>query len=140
MIRKKPANLLMQVMQILDNWELVPEDEEYDNNVQCQDGDGTTWNNAIRVVRKDVQHLLELELRNIERADHLVDDTKKVNALTWTAEKPTAAGWYWWRPEDNDLNPIVCWVSSDGIALFINFAPSTVRDMPGEWLGPLTPE
>lgn len=58
----------------------------------------------------------------------------------WTREKPTVPGWYWWRPEDNGLNPIVCWVSSDGIALFINFAPSMVRDMPGEWLGPLTPE
>ena len=57
----------------------------------------------------------------------------------WSSEKPTKPGWYWYRPENNGLNSLMCWVSTDGVVMFVMFKHSHIRDMDGEWVGPLQP-
>lgn len=62
----------------------------------------------------------------------------------WTREKPTVAGWYWWRRDQHAL-PGVAIVCSDLSGYYMNRTGynSTfdhVDDVIGEWLGPLTPD
>lgn len=57
--------------------------------------------------------------------------------VVWTTERPTTPGWYWWSEEPGLMNGLICWVSTDGWALFIAFPPRRVQDMPGKWAGPI---
>ena len=62
----------------------------------------------------------------------------------WTREKPTEAGWYWWRRDQHAL-PGVAIVCSDLSGYYMNRTGynSTfdhVDDVIGEWLGPITPD
>ncbi len=62
----------------------------------------------------------------------------------WTREKPTAAGWYWWR-RDNTKKPRCVRVREFGGRLVVWDIPDDMEkafdDMKpcGEWLGPITP-
>ena len=61
----------------------------------------------------------------------------------WTREKPTVAGWYWWRRDQHAL-PGVAIVCSDLSGYYMNRTGHNstfdhVDDVIGEWLGPLTP-
>ena len=72
----------------------------------------------------------------------------------WTREKPTAAGWYWWRCWDQsgvaivkELGPKRPWHTDDYSAEVVLFnskgALSSTRlnrMTDGEWLGPITPD
>lgn len=64
----------------------------------------------------------------------------------WTTERPTRAGWYWWRnlPEHDPAvvriftrNGFmrVDWGSKDA-----DYLSPWTRDVGGEWQGPLEPE
>ena len=69
--------------------------------------------------------------------------------MTWTTEKPTKPGWYWWRqlPTDTEFQIVRVRVddmglqSDDGkslIALNDKFY-ELVENMPGEWAALLEP-
>ena len=62
----------------------------------------------------------------------------------WTREKPTVAGWYWWRRDQHAL-PGVAIVCSDLSGYYMNRTGHNstfdhVDDVIGEWLGPITPD
>lgn len=44
-------NIWVQALDIVNHWILVPGDEAYDNMVG-KDGDGTSWNKALRQIQK----------------------------------------------------------------------------------------
>ena len=66
---------------------------------------------------------------------------------TWTRERPTVAGWYWWRAES-------FYVGVRCVEIVRDFFTNKLRvsgddaflkglefdDIPGEWLGPITPD
>ena len=64
--------------------------------------------------------------------------------MNWTREKPTVAGWYWWRRDQHAL-PGVAIVCSDFSGYYMNRTGHNatfdhVDDVIGEWLGPITPD
>lgn len=65
-------------------------------------------------------------------------------AKRWTRERPTVAGWYWWRIQE-DSDPFVVEVVREGGKLWAQWirrgriATWLVSDHGGEWKGPLTP-
>ena len=64
----------------------------------------------------------------------------------WTADKPNASGWYWWRNLLTDNAPEVWAIvdHGDGLEVIGPFDETAldewVSDMGGEWLGPITPD
>ena len=55
--------------------------------------------------------------------------------MTWTTEKPTKSGWYWWRRRGD---PFVLSVVEIEGQLFANGASvEELTDHDGEWSGPL---
>lgn len=44
-------NVWVQALTIVNDWKLCPEDELHDNEVG-KDGDGTSWNQALRRIEK----------------------------------------------------------------------------------------
>lgn len=61
--------------------------------------------------------------------------------MTWTTDKPTRPGWYWWRYDATSPTPAIYHVELDHKALitrgWMNSALPLVDD--GEWAGPLEP-
>ncbi len=61
----------------------------------------------------------------------------------WAREKPTEAGWYWWRFREGK-DPVVMKIGDDHIAKTNVFTIGTsvllIDELPGEWLGPITPD
>lgn len=58
---------------------------------------------------------------------------------TWTTEKPTTPGWYWWSRKGR---PLVCSVYRDEYdkMLYVMFPEDSVRrvaDQDGQWAGPI---
>ena len=76
-----------------------------------------------------------------------VDGLHGVHIMTeagWTSEKPTAAGWYWWRRDQHAL-PGVAIVCSDLSGYYMsrtghNSTFDHVDDVIGEWRGPISPD
>lgn len=62
----------------------------------------------------------------------------------WTRNKPTVAGWYWWRDDSKSMpHAILVWSTSDNTLQAKGGFWTTSQDvarMDGEWLGPLSPE
>lgn len=60
----------------------------------------------------------------------------------WTTNKPKEAGWYWWRKRKG--NGEVEWCVCQEVYLRRGLLYATdcgyVKDLPGEWIGPITPE
>lgn len=54
-----------------------------------------------------------------------------VSAMTWTTEKPTVPGWYWWR---NKTRMDIFQVRQIDIDIW-----DDVPHAPAEWAGPLEP-
>jgi hypothetical protein len=54
----------------------------------------------------------------------------------WTTERPTTAGWYWWRFNEN-RNPTAIYLSSDHVDGRDVFTVGTIvlllHEVPGEW-------
>lgn len=64
-------------------------------------------------------------------------------AMTWTREKPTAPGWYWYRGVGVLAIVEVCWhtsvIRSHLRAFFVTGRQGHIDDLGGEWVGPMEP-
>ena len=59
----------------------------------------------------------------------------------WTREKPTVAGFWWWRQHDRVKHPYIVEVDSEMNVWFHGKEEeSRVDYLTGEWLGPLSPD
>lgn len=65
----------------------------------------------------------------------------KGEGVTWTTEKPTQTGWYWYRKDSIDAPMLYCGVAWDHIVDFagLNEPVAFMKDdlLEGEWSGPL---
>ena len=66
----------------------------------------------------------------------------KGEGVTWTTEKPTQTGWYWYRKDSIDAPMLLyCGVAWDHIVDFagLNEPVAFMKDhlLEGEWSGPL---
>ena len=67
--------------------------------------------------------------------------------MTWTLQKPTMSGWYWFREPGLNLDkPMPAWVYQSGQTFYVklcgaheDFKERRVSDLEGEWAGPITP-
>lgn len=61
----------------------------------------------------------------------------------WTREKPTEPGWYWWRDEGlyNGIKILQLSLVMSDLQVHEHGMLNglLVRELPGEWQGPLTP-
>jgi hypothetical protein len=68
--------------------------------------------------------------------------------MTWTTEKPTTSGWYFYRESGKNLDkPMVAWVFTSGKFIYVSlFLPhgqmpytetGQTKDFSGEWWGPV---
>jgi hypothetical protein len=55
--------------------------------------------------------------------------------MTWTTEKPTVPGWYWYREIEGE--PEILSIYKDNGQLLISGIG--LQEFPGEWAGPLEP-
>jgi hypothetical protein len=55
--------------------------------------------------------------------------------MTWTTEKPTVPGWYWYREIEGE--PEILAIYKDNGQLLISGIG--LQEFPGEWAGPLKP-
>lgn len=58
--------------------------------------------------------------------------------LTWTTEKPTKPGWYWWR-NNSCFDPDILKVDVLGDKFVIHRDEDILETPHGEWAGPLEP-
>jgi len=65
----------------------------------------------------------------------------KASGLTWTTEKPTQPGWYWWRKSRRHEIEIAKLWDVDNIYGQFHQDPHVFRvdEVGGEWAGPLAP-
>ncbi len=59
--------------------------------------------------------------------------------MNWTREKPTAAGWYWWRQEKGMMEVPREVVYSPFYRGLVTQGERLIAG-DGEWLGPITPD
>ena len=59
--------------------------------------------------------------------------------LSWSAEKPSQAGWYWRRGTYRDPSPIIVEVDEAGYFQWPDGSFDDVKATGGEWAGPLDP-
>src|SRR5512146_2490380 len=59
--------------------------------------------------------------------------------LSWSAEKPSQAGWYWRRGTYRDPSPIIVEVDEAGDFQWPDGSFDDVKVTGGEWAGPLDP-
>lgn len=60
--------------------------------------------------------------------------------LTWTTQKPTVRGWYWFRAPKHGWRDSIVWLERDGNdgELYMPDDDSTsVNEIDGEWAGPI---
>ena len=59
--------------------------------------------------------------------------------MTWTIEKPTRPGWYWYRKDEKDIQLLVDVrkIEEHLTAAWPNSLTEFIDSMPGEWAGPL---
>ncbi len=63
----------------------------------------------------------------------------------WSPDKPTVAGWYWWRQSRHDVAQpcFVYWAEQDTLFLhrcWAKYPDRVLSDVRGgEWQGPITP-
>ena len=68
--------------------------------------------------------------------------------MSWTLQKPTTPGWYWFREPGLNLDkPMPAWVYQTGQILYVKlcgaheaFEDTRLTDLKGEWAGPITPD
>jgi len=62
--------------------------------------------------------------------------------MIWMTTKPTVPGWYWWRYSFG-RTPTVMFISREHLHEHDVFTEGVLvmflREVPGEWAGPLTP-
>jgi hypothetical protein len=57
--------------------------------------------------------------------------------LRWTEEKPTEPGWYWYRGEVDDADPLIVEVDRAGYFQWPDGGFQEVKLTKGEWAGPI---
>lgn len=60
-----------------------------------------------------------------------------MSALTWTEQKPTAAGWYWFRGQAHEADPFIVEVDQSGQFQWPDGGYQEVSLAKGEWAGPI---
>jgi hypothetical protein len=55
----------------------------------------------------------------------------------WTTQKPTAAGWYWFRGESHEADPFIVLVDEAGQFQWPDGGFQEVSLAKGEWAGPI---
>lgn len=55
----------------------------------------------------------------------------------WTHEKPTGAGWYWFRGEAHEADPFIVQVDAAGHFQWPDGGYQEVALAKGEWAGPI---
>ena len=58
--------------------------------------------------------------------------------MTWTTEKPTKSGWYWWRDEEGHA-VVEVYPTETSTAVWRRGLLYNLNDVMGEWAGPLDP-
>ncbi|MFO0774513.1 MAG: hypothetical protein U0172_07615 [Nitrospiraceae bacterium] len=59
--------------------------------------------------------------------------------LYWTAERPTAPGWYWHRGLGEDTDALIVLVDDAGYFQWPDGGFSEAAQTDGQWAGPLEP-
>ena len=59
--------------------------------------------------------------------------------MTWTTEKPTKPGWYWWRNNASEPRVVNIWQSRVHASILKASGLGEVLYCDGEWAGPLEP-
>ena len=62
------------------------------------------------------------------------------SSMTWTTEKPTESGWYWWRAPGLPLMGVVVQVDVEADTVYSSGTDADAsldQRMGGEWLVPL---
>lgn len=74
----------------------------------------------------------------VERTLAYLEAAGAPSPLRWTREKPKRAGWYWYRNQGN-LNIGDVFMAVWGFVANLNGSghPVSVKDLDGEWAGPL---
>ncbi|WP_447973589.1 hypothetical protein [Nitrospira sp. Kam-Ns4a] len=57
--------------------------------------------------------------------------------LTWTTDKPLKAGWYWYRGEAREADPLIVQVDETGLFQWPDGTFQEVKLTRGEWAGPI---
>ena len=68
--------------------------------------------------------------------------------MTWTKDKPSSLGWYWYRQPDFNMDkPMPAWVFDSHRLFYVQLMPvhepsnapvaKNVKDYDGEWYGPM---
>jgi hypothetical protein len=60
-----------------------------------------------------------------------------MGTLAWTAEKPLKAGWYWYRGEAAEADPLIVQVDEAGYFQWPDGGFQEVALAKGEWAGPI---
>jgi hypothetical protein len=102
------------------------------------------WNSLFENISHHERAVLESPvLKEILDSHAALTDALAQAAGTWTTEKPTMPGWYWWSPTSNPKRPEVVRVTVlENISMAFAeqagiLSPMPVEDMNGEWWGPL---
>lgn len=85
-------------------------------HMSCQDVGGTHFDYAVQAVK--------------EFAD-------RQQGLAWTTEKPTQAGWYWWRLNANGYCCVHSIEDDTGELFIATSENSNLDELGGQWSGPL---
>jgi hypothetical protein len=59
--------------------------------------------------------------------------------LRWTTQKPTQAGWYWYRGQAHEEEPFIVQVDRAGQFQWPDGGFQEVTLAKGEWAGPIEP-
>ena len=59
--------------------------------------------------------------------------------LRWTTQKPTQAGWYWYRGRSHEEEPLIVQVDHAGQFQWPDGGFQEVTLTKGEWAGPIEP-
>ena len=61
--------------------------------------------------------------------------------MTWTTEKPTKPGWYWYRGEcGGHTVKVIHYIDDDGDGPYLATSEDlNLTDLDGEWAGPVEP-
>ncbi len=57
--------------------------------------------------------------------------------LTWTEQRPTQAGWYWFRGQAHEADPFIVQVDEAGQFQWPDGGYQEVMLAKGEWAGPI---
>ncbi len=60
-----------------------------------------------------------------------------MTVLKWSREKPISAGWYWYRGEVGEADPLIVQIDEAGMFQWPDGAFQEVTLTKGEWAGPI---